>query len=70
MIKAENGMVEIKGNPEEILTDFTLLLNHTREVLTHHLSEETANDLLSAAWEISKMDLKKIDFGAAKVAKS
>ena len=55
MIRYEKGQGEIEGRLDEILTEFTAIINHVHKILEAHLGEKAANELIATAGRVAFM---------------
>lgn len=61
MIKCENGRSEIKGNVPGLLSEYTVITRHIREVLTKDMSEEFAMYMLKKSFDLGMMSDDEVD---------
>lgn len=55
MIECKNGCSETKGNVPGLLSEYTVITRHIREVLTKNMSEEFAMYMLKKSFDLGMM---------------
>ena len=56
MIKANEGIVEIRGNVPDVMSEYSFLTNRLHKVLKDGMDEENAKWMLEKAFKLALMD--------------